>query len=271
MAYDYLAKVAKTGHSELRYFTANNGEAYEEGMFVEMVAGVARACTSSSFGTIGVCRETKTGVTDTLVAVEVPVDSYCEFDVYADDAVTMGKNYGLNSDGSIDAGATDLNSMFVCTKTTTAAGISRFKLVKAEPVEYKVKVAITNGQIKALRGTPKTLVAAPGAGRTLEFVSAMFFLDYGSNVFTESADNMAIKYTDGAGVIVSDTIEATNFIDAAADTFTNAIAKKDNIVAVSGAQNKALVLHNTGDGEYAGNAGADTTITAIVTYRVHTI
>jgi hypothetical protein len=104
----------------------------------------------------------------------------------------------------------------------------------------------------------------------LEFVSAILKLDYGSNVFTEGGDNMAIKYTNAAGAIVSDTIEATNFIDAAADTITNAIAKKDAIVAYASAANKALVLDNVGN-NYAGNAGADTTMDVIVTYRVHTI
>lgn len=272
MAYDYLAKVAKTGHTELRTFVAKNSEAYEDGAFVEIVGGVVQLVTSASGRIHGVCRETKTGTTGGNVVVEVPVDSYAEFDVYADGAVTLGQRYGLNDDGSVDVAVTDTkNALLEATKTTTAAGTARFKLAPVDPVEYKVKVSLTNSEIKALRATPKTLVSAPGTGKVLEFVSALLKLDYGSNALTESADNMAVKYTDGSGVAVSDTIEATNFIDATADTYTNAIAKKDNIVVGTGCSNKALVLHNTGDGEYAGNAGNDTTMDVIVTYRVHTI
>jgi len=130
-------------------------------------------------------------------------------------------------------------------------------------------VNLTNAQIKGLRAAPKELVAAPGANKVLEFVSALLYLDYGANVLTESDDNMAIKYVDGSGAAVSQAIEATGFITAAADTVTNALPKIDAIVAVSAGANKALVLHNTGDGEYAGNVGADTVMKVKIAYRVH--
>jgi len=128
---------------------------------------------------------------------------------------------------------------------------------------------ITNAEIKALRAAPKTLVAAPDGGKVLEFISLQLFLDYGSNALTESADNMAVRFNDGSGTIVSQTIEATGFIDATADTMTNALPKIDAISAKTACDGKALVLHNTGDGEYAGNAGADTVIRYRVCYRVH--
>jgi hypothetical protein len=130
------------------------------------------------------------------------------------------------------------------------------------------KVRITNAQIKAMRATPITLV--PGVpGKTLQFISAQFKLKYGSNVLTETADNMAIRYTDGSGAIVSQAIEATGFIDQSADTVTNALPKIDAIVTDAASKGKALVLHNTGDGEYGGNAGADTTMIANVSYIVY--
>lgn len=129
---------------------------------------------------------------------------------------------------------------------------------------------LTNSNIKNLRATPKELVAAPGAGKWVELISAWLFLDYGSNALTETADNMAVKYVDGSGAAASQTIEATNFIDATADTFTNVLPKIDTIVASANLVNKALVLHNTGDSEYGGNAANDTTMKAYVCYRVHT-
>ena len=130
-------------------------------------------------------------------------------------------------------------------------------------------VALTNAEIKALRATPKTLVAAPGAGKVLEFVSAVIFHDYGSNALTETTDNMAIRFTDGSGTIVSQAIEATGFVDQTADTMTNVLPKIDAIAAKTACENQALVLHNTGDGEYGGNAAADTVWRAKVAYRVH--
>lgn len=135
-------------------------------------------------------------------------------------------------------------------------------------VQY-AEVTLTNAEIKALRATPKTLVAAPGAGKVLEFISAQLFLDYGSNALTESTDNLAIRFGDGTGTIVSQAIEAGGFIDATADTMTNALPKIDAAAAKTACENKALVLHNTGDGEFGGNAGADTTMRVKVAYRVH--
>jgi hypothetical protein len=131
-------------------------------------------------------------------------------------------------------------------------------------------VAVTAAQIKGLRATPKTLVAAPGAGKILQFVDALIMLDAGSEGLTETADNMAIKYTDGSGVAVSNTIEATGFIDQTGDTYTSVTPKADAIVAVTGNVNKALVLHNIGDGEYAGNASNDAALKVFINYRVLT-
>jgi len=132
-------------------------------------------------------------------------------------------------------------------------------------------VTVTNSQIKNLRATPKTLVAAPGAGLMLEFISAQLKLNAGANVLTESTANLGIKFTDGSGVQVSQDIESTGFIDQAANTITNARPKLDTIVAYTGAANKALVLHNLGAGEIAGNAAADATLTVVINYRVITI
>jgi hypothetical protein len=140
-----------------------------------------------------------------------------------------------------------------------------------DPMIAVATVTLTNAEIKALRATPKTLVAAPGAGKVIELVSAQLKLSGGTNALTESADNMAIRYTDGSGAIVSQAIEATGFIDQTAATLTNALPKIDAIVAYASGANKALVLHNTGDGEWGGNAAADVTMTVDIAYRVHTI
>lgn len=128
-------------------------------------------------------------------------------------------------------------------------------------------VTLTNAQIKAMRATPVTLVPAPTNGR-LEFLGATLRLNGATNALTETADNMAIRFTDGSGAIVSQTIEATGFIDQTAATETSALPKIDAIVASSASLKKPLVLHNTGDGEYGGNAANDATLTAIVSYRI---
>lgn len=140
----------------------------------------------------------------------------------------------------------------------------------AQPNVFMVEVAITNAELKAIRATPKTLVPAPGSGKALKLLGGVLLLDYGSNALTETADNLAVKYTDGSGAAVSETIECTGFIDQTADTLTSIEPIKDAIAAKSGSENKALVLHNTGDGEYGGNAAADTVLRAKILYTVVT-
>lgn len=129
-------------------------------------------------------------------------------------------------------------------------------------------VTVSNAELLDLKDTPKTLVAAPGAGKILEFLSAMVILDYTAPGFTETADNMVIRYTGTTGAIVSETIETTGFIDQTADTITNAIAKADAIVAAASGVNQVLVLHNTGGDEFGGAGGS--TLIVKIAYRVHT-
>lgn len=133
-------------------------------------------------------------------------------------------------------------------------------------IQY-AEVALTNTNMLALRATPITLVAAPGAGKVLEFISAVLIFDY-TGAYTESADNMAVKWGDGSGTIASQAIEATGFVDATADTLTVALAKNDAIAAKTACENKALVLHNTGDGEYGGGNAANV-VRVKTAYRVH--
>jgi hypothetical protein len=131
------------------------------------------------------------------------------------------------------------------------------------------EVSVSAAELAAIRATPKTLVAAPGAGFMLVFRMATLILDYTAPGFTESADNLAVKYTDGSGVAVSETIEMTGFIDQTADTITFAVPDAGAATALSAATNianKALVLHNTGDGEFGGSGGS--TLRVKVWYNV---
>lgn len=199
------------------------------------------------------------------------------FVLYEGQAAEIRASFLCGEGGTVTSSHTFLSNMDAVTRTvhepnTVVVGADLFKHMNAATggVWYGFKeVSLTNAEIKALRATPKTLVAAPGTGKVLEFLGALLLLDYGgTNVFTETADNLAIRYNNGSGVIVSEAIESTGFIDQSADTLTNAIPKIDVIAAKTGSENLSLVLHNTGDGEIAGNAANDNTMRVKVTYRV---
>lgn len=129
-------------------------------------------------------------------------------------------------------------------------------------------VAVSSAELLALAAAPKTLVAAPGAGKLLEFVAAVLLLDATATAYAENGggSNMAIRYTDGSGVIVSQDIEVTGFIDQTADTMTVALPKVNPITAKAGCSDKPLVLDNIGAGELVTGTGV---LRVKVAYRVH--
>jgi hypothetical protein len=114
----------------------------------------------------------------------------------------------------------------------------------------------------ALRATPKTLVAAPGAGYVLDYIGGLFIYDYAA-AFTESSDNLAVKYTNGSGAAASTTLVSSGLLDATSDQLRTI---KKIVTDVTPVANAPLVLHNTGDGEFGGTGSP---CRVKVAYRVH--
>lgn len=134
----------------------------------------------------------------------------------------------------------------------------------------RARVAITAAELKALRATPKTLVAAPGAGFFLEFVSAHMSLVFVvvHSAPTNAGDDLGIRYTDGSGALLA-TQEATGFVNAAANAQrivkagAAPVATPTDVIPVD---NAAIVLHNVGAAEFPG-VGTSTMIVDVY-YRV---
>lgn len=104
-------------------------------------------------------------------------------------------------------------------------------------------VTVSSAELLALNAVPKQLVAAPGAGKLLVLEGAQrLWLDYNSVAYNGIAagEDLAIKYTDGSGVIAAQ-VETTGFLDQAADEhriiYPLADAAKEPVA------NAPLVLH----------------------------
>jgi len=125
-------------------------------------------------------------------------------------------------------------------------------------------VTLTAAEIKAVRATPITLVAATeaGAGYALVPTAVTVSLNAGSEALTESAANLAVRYSGQTTDLIA--VESTGFIDQATDQ--NRYQERAEAVMTPLA-NTALVVQNNGAGEIAGNASDDATITFRTYYR----
>lgn len=76
------------------------------------------------------------------------------------------------------------------------------------------KIQITSAELLALNATPKTLVAAPGAGKMLVFDEAIVYKPAGTAYATIAAgEDLAICYTNLSGAQANTSLETTGFLD----------------------------------------------------------
>lgn len=134
--------------------------------------------------------------------------------------------------------------------------------------------SLTNAQIKALHGTPIQIVAAPGAGKVLMWVSSASKLVYGgTNVFTAGGGAKISLYY-GAGTTsttIDVTTNATIISSASGYSIIGVFAAASSNFAATALENTAFYLYNPSVTEIAGNAANNNTITWSLTYYVMTI
>ncbi len=121
---------------------------------------------------------------------------------------------------------------------------------------------LTNAQMLALRATPITLVADPGANYVVIVEDVYMVSHTVTAAYTESADNLDILY---AGSTTIMTVETTGFIDQVGDQIRHMLPA--TTATITPVKNKAVQIHNGGDGEFGGGNAADT-LSVEVIYRV---
>ena len=227
-----------------------------------------------AFGDVSVVRiEQKTGnPTDgtvlEVVAADANVDPLVVSSSAQENALVVGQNAGTVA---IAAAAT-VGGTLAVTGAQTLTGLTTCTAgaVLGASKVITTTTNLTSAQVKALRATPIDLTPAPGADTFIQLLGALLVLDYGSNAFTESSDNLVIQY-ETSGVDACAAITGNGFITATADTIAVAVPTAIAGAAAASFNNKKLQLFNNGDGEIAGNAANDSQLTVQVTYAVHTL
>ncbi len=105
---------------------------------------------------------------------------------------------------------------------------------------------ITTGQVLALNATPIEVVAAPGPGIYREFLGAYLFLDFNSAAYAGIAagEDLVFKYTNAAGVAVSQQVETTGFLNATSDALAMAYPDAADVSGlIAAVVNAPIVLH----------------------------
>jgi len=112
-------------------------------------------------------------------------------------------------------------------------------------------ITVTSAQLLALNATPKSLIAAPGAGKANIPVFAELFLDYNSAAYAGIAagEDLNFCYTNGSGAIIG-TVEATGFLDQTSDQH-RFIQFYGTVTPVA---NAAIVLHMASGEVITGNS-----------------
>lgn len=127
------------------------------------------------------------------------------------------------------------------------------------PVRYKT-IKITSAEILLLNSAPKELVAAPGAGRAIEFVGAQLHLDYGSATYASNGTLTVRTATNDS--VLSGTLAAAELLHSTADKLATMVPVSTGIGLDI---NEAIELYvPTGEVDTG-----DSTLTVRVAYRIH--
>lgn len=136
-------------------------------------------------------------------------------DLAADGIVTLADGKILVGNASnVSAEVTPSGDVTISNAGVTAIGAGKVlsAMVEQSMMRY-ADVTISSAEVLALRTTPKTLVAAPGAGFCIVPLAVYATIDFNSIAYDNGTDTLDILYSGGSAIISF----ATTLIEASAD------------------------------------------------------
>lgn len=196
---------------------------------------------------------TRTAAVDTTV---IPLLSQADIftEVSAPSAPAAGKQAGYMKAGSGWC-AKDSSGTERCTGSGSSG---------ATDVQY-ISVPVSSAEIKALNGTPKTLITAPGANKYIEIYSVTYIYNFVTTAYVAGSTNIFVEYANGSVTVepLSGGLPASELTGGTTRIYgipPNAPTGQ----ALSNVVNQALILGNPGTNYTVG----DGTLIIHITYRI---
>jgi hypothetical protein len=176
--------------------------------------------------------------------------------------IITGGEIDIESGGALKIGGVAVNASAAQLNVLATDNGIESSMPAGDTIQY-VTVEISNTELEALNTTPKELVAAPGAGKAIEFISAALFYDWNTADFNTQGD--LTIYSETTETAYSDTIDGGDFLLGSADAYRLVQALSDDVQLDV---NEAIVIQvDTADPTDPGTAAGSLTVK--VSYRIH--
>lgn len=244
------------------------------------LAMVVRAGTEAQTGVVELATSAETTTATSSALAVHPAGLETRLGTQTDHGVLLGGggagfNLGVTAvgtDGQIIVGSTGGDPAFATigglTGLNAIVGAASLSLSIDESYVRTADIEVSTAEIVALIAAPKELVAAPAAGKVIHLLGAVISLDYATAAFnapTAAGDDLGIIYA--AGAQISETLEATGFVNSGADivkAFVPSISGPSLTTAA------AIQLKNIGANEFVNGGGATGVLKVRVMYRIVT-
>ncbi len=190
------------------------------------------------------------------------------------------------STGTVLTGVTGADPAFSTTPSVTSISIANAPTVGTDganmtyvdsgsPFIMRVATVImSSATLKTLRASPVTIVAAPGANKTIMVLSSTCKLNYGgNNAFVNGGGGtIQASYGGNAGNVILAQVLGASQISLTANRTALAWSGNTPVTQNSSVyENTAITLINSSATEYSGNAAGDNTIGVSICYYIATL